>query len=460
MRSTQTSSIATDRSGVLPDRRSLPLTVRPAAGLPRFPMMDSVRGLGVMAVLTFHVFAITGALSHAVLGRATIVAGVVAVNCFFVMSGFLLARPFFAKGVGEEGIGPYLARFAWRRLLRILPAYWAALVILGLLVGLAGPLSHDWFKYFFFLQIYDQDTYGGGIPVAWTLCIEMSFYAMLAAWIAVFGSLGLGRAHETWLARQAHFLLVIVVASGLFRFLGQELDLPRTATGTLLGYGQWLFLGMLLAIGSVAYERGVERPPILRLLGRTMAIGTRMPNACWVIAVAVGAVAAYLLPQAGLFAVIAGVQGQMGLKRSGAIELGVTVATLLVVLPASAMRPSRTVVHRFLVVRPIMWLGAISYGMYLWHLPVAELIGTDGRTRFSVSGLELWSTPSETPLLWLATLAITTSLAYASYRWVELPCLRLRGRWRPPYRRVHTRAGADDEVGPSVNPASVDGRWG
>ena len=83
------------------------------------------------------------------------------VTVFFVISGFLLYRPFVAAGL-EARPAPRPLRFYRRRLLRIVPAYWVALTIVGLVPGLAPHLFDHWPKYYFFLQIYSPSPDGIG----------------------------------------------------------------------------------------------------------------------------------------------------------------------------------------------------------------------------------------------------------------------------------------------------------
>src|SRR4051794_30370828 len=92
-----------------------------------FPLFDSLRGVAAMLVLTFHVVLITP-LGLETFGRPAQVFGFVGVELFFVISGFLLYRPFVAARV--EGRAPQpLKVFFRRRALRILPAYFVILTI-------------------------------------------------------------------------------------------------------------------------------------------------------------------------------------------------------------------------------------------------------------------------------------------------------------------------------------------
>ena len=113
----------------------------------------------------------------------------VGVAVFFLLSGFLLYRPF-AQARFEGRRRPATLLYAQRRALRIVPAYWVALVCVVLLVGRSGESAtaspvftpEGIITYFGFLQIYDSNTLLGGISAAWTLCVEVTFYALLPLW--------------------------------------------------------------------------------------------------------------------------------------------------------------------------------------------------------------------------------------------------------------------------------------
>jgi peptidoglycan/LPS O-acetylase OafA/YrhL len=92
------------------------------------PGLDGLRGLAALAVVVLHVWMYTEANTA---GRSVVVDAAlgelrVAVGLFFVLSGFLLARPWIAAGRGEHP-RPDVGRYAVRRIARIGPAYWAAL---------------------------------------------------------------------------------------------------------------------------------------------------------------------------------------------------------------------------------------------------------------------------------------------------------------------------------------------
>ena len=98
------------------------------------------------------------------LGDAAVQLGALGPIVFFAISGFLLYRPWVAaRAAGAPA--PAAGRYARRRALRILPAYWVALTVLAVFPGITGVFTGDWWRYYLFLQAYDARTLGLGIPV-------------------------------------------------------------------------------------------------------------------------------------------------------------------------------------------------------------------------------------------------------------------------------------------------------
>ena len=86
--------------------------------------------------------------------------------------------------------------------------------------------------------------------------------------------------------------------------------------------------------------------------------------------------------------------------------------------------------RRFLRIRPVAWLGLISYGVYLWHLPIALWLASSNSSQFSAAGLGLLGAihALQTPSLLLLTLVVSVGAAATSFYVVELPFLRLKER--------------------------------
>ena len=148
--------------------------------------LDGVRALAALSVVFFHAWLYRideppgqrTALFDKVLFEASI--GLI---CFFVLSGFLLYRSFARAALsGHDPVD--VGRYAVRRAARIVPAYYACLfgcLLLYLVIGPSrlAPQAEQLPLFALFAQNYSIDTVMGINPVTWTLCVEVSFYALL-----------------------------------------------------------------------------------------------------------------------------------------------------------------------------------------------------------------------------------------------------------------------------------------
>jgi peptidoglycan/LPS O-acetylase OafA/YrhL len=360
--------------------------------------MDSCRGLAALSVLMFHV-ALVGHLRSDAIGPLQ--DGLrMGVQVFFVLSGFLLYRPFVAAR--RSGRPVALGRYAWSRLLRIVPAYWAALTFLGIFAHLPGVISGDWWRYYFFLQVYQDQTLHQGMGVAWSLCVEATFYAILPLYAAM---------AARWFAKREIGALAVLAC---LSFAFQSAMLSSHWSGTLPGSFVWFVPGMMLAIVSVENQAWLS------------AIGRR-GIACWTAAGLVYAAACY----SGTF--LSETPAQMILNGL------FPVVALLVVLPAMAERGA---VQRLLGTKSLLWLGSISYGVYLYHATFMSWITDHGGKSVLPS-----------PWLSLALTTLVPTLVAAALSWylLERPLLRLKSLRllvAPPLRLSIARA-----VRPPATPA-------
>ena len=192
-----------------PSRRPRPRGPAPAAGRGRharptrragwaapagtFAGFDGLRAIAALGVLVCHVGLQSG------LGRPQHGAGPwlsradVGVALFFVLSGFLLYRPFVAARI-DGGPARGNRRYLRNRFLRIFPAYWLALTVLAVVVDTRArqDISGWWdiVVYYGLLQSYSKPHALGGLQQAWTLVNEMAFYLLLPLWAAVFAGPG------------------------------------------------------------------------------------------------------------------------------------------------------------------------------------------------------------------------------------------------------------------------------
>ncbi len=344
-----------------------------------FPCFEGLRALAAGAVVVYHSVTLAGRDAGGALYTPVAVLDM-GVSVFFVISGFLLYRPFVAAAAeGRPALGPL--RFWWRRVLRIVPAYWLALSVLWAL-GWVELGTQPW-RYYLFLQIYDAYTTLGGIVPAWSLNTEMSFYLFLPLWaFLVRRVLGRGRPTFTLEAGGAVALIALAyvsraVMTGIDRVwavsdTGQEVTMRAVSFSWLPNTIDLFGLGMLVAVLSV-WAGHDDR--LRRRLDRL----AQPAGLWWVAAVAGWMGFAYGWGEPSLNG---GYQGGYWQVRQAAF--GFVAVCLLV--PAVFGDQDRGVIRRGLRSRPVVWVGALSYGLYLWHLDLLQQIpGWLGRPAADVS---------------------------------------------------------------------------
>ncbi len=366
----------------------------PPAGNPRFPLFDSLRAIAALTVFVGHTVTTTTTFrsNPSLFGWFTPLA-VQGVAIFFVISGFLLYRPFLTAR--RRGSNLAVGAYARRRILRIVPAYWVALTIFIACAFVAGITVGNWWVFYGFGQVYDPQMIGHGLGVAWTLGVEMSFYVLLPmfSWVAMRFS---RRCQDL---RPDIVMLVVLSAASLAFRAHYSSFLQSQKVATLAGTFFWFALGMGLAILSVS------RPLKLR--------GQYWPELSWLAAVLMFLTAHAMLANTGRLGTAA------ALVLSHVCQ---GVAALLILLPGAIDDSSGGPVRRALRRRRLAWIGLISYGVYLYHSVVlAQLSKLFGGV----------SEPARYVLVVVLGLLVTAACAAASYYLLERPIMRL-GRLRRP----------------------------
>ena len=393
----------------------------------RFDALDAVRGLAALAVVGFHAYKdiVKGTPGGSGPGSTIAYSLSWGVPVFFVLSGFLIYLPF-AEAIAARRPMPETARFLWRRAWRILPGYWLALVVFGTLAHphtLWTPAGVV--RYFLLLQLFDYGTIYHVLGTAWTLSIEMSFYLALPLLAATFARLlsGLERRpaasadrHAPIEARRpratshlaaiagfavAGVVLTRLVVQPLYAALGQN---PQLGYFTVLDAAPMFAGGMALA---AVRAHSAELSPWLARLPGLLAVAVRR-DTTWLVL----ALAAYLA--ALVF------EGR-NVAPWQPTYLALAAATLLLV--PLVLRPEGRAALFIGRARPLAALGALSYGLYLWHWPVQELLMAHG-----------WGVPHTWTgyALALATvLSISLPLAWLTHRLVERPAIEWSRRRGP-----------------------------
>ena len=373
-----------------------------------FPLFDSLRAIAFLAVLTTHA-AVFANLEVPSARLAPFYARLdVGVDVFFVISAFLLYRPFVAARVDPEQ-PPLTRSFAWRRFLRVAPPYWLALTVVGLWIGAPSVfrLSHiPWF--YGFAQIYNPDTFSlEGLPQAWSLCVEASFYIFLPLW-----AFGMRRVRgRTRAARVRAELIGVAVLVAFGIVYNAAIGPPPGGRGmaphfALPAFIDYFALGMGLAVLSVAFE-GRRVPAPLRAV-------ERFPVAPWAVALlAFVAVSKWI----GLSYVLLGIEHATGAQNLGR-HLLYGVVALGLVLPAVFGDPRRGVVRRILATRVLLYIGMVSYMAYLLEFAVMVQLQRWHFGRFAAK---------TSPYMWfVVAAAMTIAIASVSWYLFEKPILRFK----------------------------------
>lgn len=339
----------------------------------------------------------------------------VGVTVFFLVSGFLLYRPFVAHRTGGPA-SPHLLAYARRRALRIFPAYWLCLTILVLIPGAVVLSTTDLVGQYALLETLP--IFGAGSCVSnfgtcelahtWSLAVELTFYAMLPLYVIAADRLARGRSTAHWVGLELLLLAALSGAAMFAKFVLVGGDSTSIMGGTAIGFTLWFAIGMGLAVLSVAQAASPRE-------NRLVSIIRRRSGLIWLAAIGVYvALSQYLPPTPFIF------------DRSEQVVtfLAFGLFAVLILLPAAFGGEGGGLPRRFLANRLVGWIGLISYGIFLWHnvvlLEVTRRIGS----------------PDTIPAV-LAILAVSIAIAAASYYLVERPVLRYKNR---PFMRRHPPA--------------------
>ena len=370
----------------------------------RIAGLDGLRALAVSGVLLYHG------------GFAAMPGGFLGVDLFFVISGFLITSLLLTEAAGRDGTVDVVA-FWGRRVRRLLPALTlvtvSTLLLVALVPSVGDPTDVRGDALAALLYVANWHFLGSGegyfeqlaapspLQHTWSLAIEEQFYVLWPLLLL----LAIRR-------RVSQRAMAAGVAAAAVASAGWMVLLAVTGSGSdRLYYGTDTRAQSILAGVATAYL--VFRPDPSTAAERHRHARRRRPVG--------GAVAA------GALCVVLAAMLLVGEDDTRLYRGGITLyAVAAAVLVGAVVRSPRSMLTRALELRPIRYVGALSYGLYLWHWPVFLLL-TAARTTLSGDSL-------------LALrLAVTSALAVVSLHVVETP-LR-RSAWRLP-RAVALPTGA------------------
>lgn len=369
---------------------------------PEFPALDTLRAVGAVAVLTTHVAFQTGEyFRHGTWG--TVLARLdVGVAIFFVLSGFLLSRPWWA-GAATATSRPHLATYARKRTARIAPIYLVSAVLaLALLPDNSGRGVASWIRTLTMTDVYFDRTLPHGLTQMWSLAAEVAFYAALPAlmWLCLRRNAGLS-------VRRSNIVLVaMVVGTVVWLVWGAEAlsDMRAWAPGLWLpGYLTWFAAGMWLAREHVLLQLGTPTR-----IGRAIVDLGRQPGVVWTMVVGLMLVCG--TPLAGPVTLAPATDFEAVVKSFAYAAIGVLLVA------AGMQAGNRGIFGRLFSNRLLRHFGHVSYSVFCLHLLVlAALVAYRDYQLFT----------GDFPLMWLMTLAGSLVVSEIAYRVVERPAMRL-----------------------------------
>ena len=386
----------------------------PPATAAQFTVLDTLRAVGALLVLTTHTSFQAGAyVRHGTWG--TMLARMdVGVAIFFVLSGFLLARPFLARSfAGAER--PATGHYLWKRFLRIAPVYWLTVVFaLVLLKDNDGVGVTEWVTTLLMLNTFVDPTLPYGLTHMWSLAVEVTFYLVLP--LLMIATVG----RRPLRPYRVVVLIVAMCATCVWWLLDGAERVAVHVDGSprewLPSYLTWFAVGLGLALVSLLHQHAADtgREPG-RLVSIVAAVG-RQPGVCWAIAGGLFLVAS--TPLTGPI-ILAPLSPAEALTKN---LLYAGIGGMLVLSGAFAVKgEAYESVFGHVSLRRLGW---ISYSIFCLHMTVLQLVmQATGWPLFGGHGLELWT----------LTLLVTVVLAELTYRIVERPALRLKdmrpGSW-------------------------------
>ncbi|TVS88519.1 acyltransferase family protein [Mycobacterium helveticum] len=357
----------------------------------RVASLTGIRAVAALLVVGTHAAYTTGKYTHGYWGLVG-ARMEIGVPIFFVLSGFLLFRPW-VKSAATGGPPPSLSRYARHRVRRIMPAYVVTVLFAYVLYHFrtAGPNpGHSWLglaRNLTLTQIYCDGYLGKylhqGLTQMWSLAVEASFYVVLPLLAYVLAVLVCRRRWQPRLMLAALAALALISPAWLILVHADHL-FPDGARLWLPTYLAWFLGGMALAVLQRMGVRGYA------------FVAIPLATICYFIV---------STPIAG-----APTTSPASLREAVVKTCFYAVIATLAVTPLAL--GDHGWYYRLLATRPMVWLGEISYEIFLIHLITMEFA--------MVYIVRAHVYTGSMPYLFVATLVVTIPLAWLLHRFTRV----------------------------------------
>jgi peptidoglycan/LPS O-acetylase OafA/YrhL len=355
--------------------------------------LDGIRALAIPAVICYH------------LDLSAVPGGFLGVDVFFVLSGYLITWILISE-VTTHGSVRY-RKFYESRARRLIPAFAGVVLAVCIVASLFAPDTIpkfiddlpwastgtvNWWYVFNKTSYFEETARPPLLQHMWSLAVETQFYLLWPLVVAFF-------ARRSWLTGMRWFATgAASVFAALSISLGLHIEQASALQASNFYFGTGsrcvgLLLGAAIAAGWTPNKLSVAIAPRARLFIDLIALAS-------------------LASLAYLFMTVSEVTLHWFAWASPLAGLATAVAIGALVHPASR-------VAGLLTSKPLQWVGTRSYGLYLWHWPVFQLLRP---------GLDTtW--PALTTNI--ARLAITVAVSEISYRFLEIPIRERRNPFAP-----------------------------
>ena len=340
-----------------------------------FASLDGIRAIAILAVVWHHT-------TQRVSWLPITARGFLGVDLFFILSGYLIVTLLLRERDRNGDIA--LKSFYMRRVLRIVPVYYAVLFVLLIAFGVVFRNHADAPAYlaampWYFTYTSDFIREETLLAIAWSLAAEEQFYLI---WPPL----------EKFFGRFIYPILAILIF--INQLINYEIILAKQHANLEVLQATFtpILLGVLLA--HLLHKRAYYDKLALVFSNK------------WMPAIFAG----ILLILFNIFPITADISGTPRLL----IHLAMTAFL------AGCVMNEQHVLRPLLTLKPMIRIGMISYGMYLFHMFVRTVVAA------VLSRLGLDSIPL---LLFIGTLIGTIITADLSFRFYETPFLKLKKRW-------------------------------
>ena len=348
------------------------------------PALDGLRGLAVLLVVLFHAAA------------PPFQGGFVGVDMFFVLSGYLITNLLLQEYQQQGRID--FGRFYLRRFLRLMPAL--------LFMTATFALVASW-------QLEGEPLRQALGEIPWAV-------SYLANWARAWDLIPMFYLVHTWsLAIEEQFYLlwpVVLLWTARKGGAGWTLGLAL-----VLALASWAWR-IVLTLDGAAVTRlynGLDTRADALMWGCALSAwirhGLAWRNMRWLGLLSVGALLTLLLCACLLDL----------LSQSLYLGAGTGAAWLTAILILDLAKNPASLLRRIFECKPLVLLGVLSYGVYLWHYTVYMFLFRQG---VDWTCIRTWGT------------AAALLLAFISWRWVERPCLQLKAKWGSSTGRTFSRS--------------------